>query len=90
MNMTKLYNEINKADANVTKSNVISWRAVCVTANITTPEQNPTKKEDPNHEKTDCRNACFDDGCHDGACACRNDAEGRRLGHRNHAVLYRD
>ena len=28
--MTKLYNEINKADANVTKSNVISWYAVCV------------------------------------------------------------
>lgn len=40
--MTKLYNEINKADANVTKSNVISWYAVRVTANIATPEQNPT------------------------------------------------
>ena len=46
-NMTKLYNEINKADANVTKSNVISWYAVCVTANIATPEQNPTKKGGP-------------------------------------------
>ena len=40
MNMTKLYNEVNKADVNVTKFNVISWYIVHVTAYTMTSAQN--------------------------------------------------
>lgn len=40
MNMTKLYNEVNKADVNVTKFNVISWYTVHVTAYTMTSAQN--------------------------------------------------
>ena len=40
MNMTKLYNEVNKADVNVTKFNVISWYTVHVTDYTMTPVQN--------------------------------------------------
>lgn len=40
MNMTKLYNEVNKADVNVTKFNVISWYTAYVTAYKMTSAQN--------------------------------------------------
>lgn len=40
MNMTKLYNEANKADVNVTKFNVISWYIVYVTDYTMTSAQN--------------------------------------------------
>ena len=40
MNMTKLYNEVNKADVNVTKFNVISWHTAYVTDYTMTPVQN--------------------------------------------------